>query len=238
MIKKIFDFFFSIFVLILLLPVFMVFLIIVFLHDFSNPIYLAPRIGKNKKKFNCYKIRTMVKNADKSGVFSTSDSDNRITKIGAFLRKTKIDELLQLINVIKFEMSVVGPRPNVEEDVKKYTNFENNILSVRPGITDFSSIVFSDEGEILKNSLNPDKDYNLLIRPWKSRLALLYIENQNFLLDVWIIILTVINFLKRDYALYLISKCVSKFRNVEDDLVEIILRKKKLKPHLPPGINA
>ena len=79
----------------------------------------------------------MVKNADKSGVFSTSDSDNRITKIGAFLRKTKIDELLQLINVIKFEMSIVGPRPNVEEDVKKYTNLENNILSVRPGILIF-----------------------------------------------------------------------------------------------------
>ena len=237
MINKIFDFFFSIFVLIIFLPVLIVFLLIVFLQDFSNPIYSAPRIGKNKKKFNCYKIRTMVKNADKSGVFSTSDSDNRITKIGAFLRKTKIDELLQLINVIKFEMSIVGPRPNVEEDVKKYTNLENNILSVRPGITDFSSIVFSDEGEILKNSLNPDKDYNLLIRPWKSRLALLYIENQNFLLDLWIIILTVINFLRRDYSLYLISKYVSKFRNVEDGLVEIILRKNRLKPSLPPGAN-
>ena len=81
MIKKIFDFFFSIFVLIIFLPVLIVFLLIVFLQDFSNPIYSAPRIGKNKKKFNCYKIRTMVKNADKSGVFSTSDSDNRITKL-------------------------------------------------------------------------------------------------------------------------------------------------------------
>lgn len=237
MIKKIFDISLSLIVLLLVFPILLLLLLIVFLQDFSNPIYSAVRIGKNKKKFNCYKIRSMVNNADKSGIFSTSDEDKRITKIGKFIRKTKIDELLQLINVLKFDMTLVGPRPNVEEDVKLYTKLENKILLVRPGITDFASIVFSDEGAILKNSKKPDEDYNLLIRPWKSRLALAYIENQNFYLDLWIIILTIINFIKRDYALYLISKTIKNFKNIEKELTEIILRNQKLKPHFPPGIK-
>jgi lipopolysaccharide/colanic/teichoic acid biosynthesis glycosyltransferase len=105
------------------------------------------------------------------GVDSTSSSDNRITPIGKIVRKFKLDELPQLFHVLTGKMSLVGPRPNVWNDVKIYTKEEKELLSIKPGITDFSSIIFSDEGDILSNYKNPDLKYNQLIRPWKSRLG-------------------------------------------------------------------
>jgi lipopolysaccharide/colanic/teichoic acid biosynthesis glycosyltransferase len=178
----------------------------------------------------------MVNNADKSGVNSTSDNDKRITKLGNFLRKYKIDEIMQIINVIKNDMSFVGPRPNVESDVNLYSEEEEKLLAVKPGITDFSSIVFSDEGEILSRSINPDYDYNRLIRPWKSKLGLLYIKKNNFFLDIILLFLTFFNLINRNKTLKIISLILKKL-NADKELFEIVLRKDTLKPSNAPGFN-
>ena len=145
------------------------------------------------------KLRSMIINADKNKVDSTSSNDPRITKIGKFIRKFKLDELTQLYNVFIGEMSIVGPRPNVRRETKIYTSVEKKLLRIKPGITDFASIVFSDESEILKNVDDPDITYNQLIRPWKSRLGLFYIKKQSLILDITIIFLTILNSFSRKF---------------------------------------
>ena len=132
----------------------------------------------------------MVVNAEKLGGPSTADDDPRITKIGRFLRKYKLDELPQLINVLKGEMSVVGPRPEVPMEVETYNNEEKIILTVKPGITDYASLTFHNEGEILKGSSDPHQTYREKIRPEKLRLGLKYVDNQSFWVDMNIIIQT------------------------------------------------
>ena len=178
MTKNLTDFFLSLLIIILIAPFLFIVLFLVYLQDFNSPFYVAKRVGRGGKLFKMYKIRSMIVGADLTGVDSTSSDDQRITKIGHFIRKFKVDELSQLINVILGNMSLVGPRPNVLRETNLYTTEEKLIPTIKPGITDFSSIVFSDEGEILEGSDDPDLDYNQLIRPWKSRLALIYV-NQN-----------------------------------------------------------
>ncbi len=234
MIKRTSDIILSLVLLVLLSPIILFLSILIFVQDFHSPFYISNRIGKNKKKFKLYKFRSMIVNADKSGVNSTSDNDKRITKLGNFLRKYKIDEIMQLLNVIKNEMSFVGPRPNVETDVKLYSLEEEKLLSVKPGITDFSSIVFSDEGEILSSSKNPDYDYNRLIRPWKSRLGLIYVKKKNFFLDLTILFLTFLNLFNRIKTLSIINSILKKIDN-NTELHNIILRKQDLKPSIAPG---
>jgi len=175
----------------------------------------------------------MTINADKTGVASTASDDNRITPIGRIIRKFKFDELSQLINVLNGSMSLVGPRPQVEKDVKLYTEKEKELLKVKPGITDYSSIIFSDEGNILEGSSDPDMDYNLLIRPWKSRLGLFYINNQTFFLDLKLIFFTIISFISRQFVLKIISKSIER-KNAEKDLVLVSLRNDELIPASPP----
>ena len=135
-------------------------MILIWIHDFHSPFYIAPRVGKSGQVFNMVKLRSMVVHADKTGVDSTSSSDPRITPIGHIVRKFKLDEFTQLWNVLKGDMSLVGPRPNVKRETDLYTRVEKGLLSVCPGITDFSSIVFSDENEMLRDSKDPDIDYN------------------------------------------------------------------------------
>ena len=224
MLKILIDKLFSILILFFFLPIILIFLILVFFQDFSNPIYISTRVGKNFRNFKLLKIRSMISNADKSGVSSTSNNDSRITSIGKIIRKFKMDEILQLINVIRGEMSLVGPRPQILSEVKMYSDFEKNLLSIKPGITDFSSIIFSDEGDILKNSSDPNKDYNKLIRPWKSKLGVFYINNSNILIDLQLIILTVLSILNRDFALKMISKLLKKL-NADTELVVVAKRK-------------
>ena len=175
MLKRTFDIFFSSIGLIFLSPIFLIFILMIFLQDFSNPFYRAPRVGKNGKIFTMVKLRSMIINADKNKVDSTASDDMRITRVGMMIRAYKLDELTQLINVLKGDMSLVGPRPNVQRDVDLYSETEKRLLSVKTGITDFSSIIFSDEGDILSGLDDPDIAYNQLIRPWKSRLGILYI---------------------------------------------------------------
>jgi len=214
----------------LLIPV----LFLVWLQDRHSPFYLAPRVGKNGKTFRIVKARSMVVRADKSGVDSTAADDPRITPIGKFIRRFKIDELTQLINVFKGEMSLVGPRPNVTRDVALYTEEEKKILSIKPGITDLSSIVFADEGEILEGKRDPDLAYNQLIRPWKSRLCLFYLDHQSVWLDLQLVFLTAVTIFARPLALKGIHAILRRLK-ADPELQKIVLREQALTPHPPPG---
>ena len=224
----------SFFGLLVSAPILLPVIFLVWIQDLKSPFYIAPRVGKGRKIFQMVKLRSMVVSADKSGVDSTASDDKRITWIGHLIRKIKLDEITQLWNVMIGNMSLVGPRPNVERDVAIYTDEELDLLNVRPGITDFSSIVFSDEGSILEGSEDPDLDYNQLIRPWKSRLGLFYIEHQSILIDVQLIYLTIISIISRDKALIEISKTLDKLY-ADEKLVKIVKRDSGLTPYPPPG---
>lgn len=234
--KRVFDFCISGFALILLSPLLVIISLLIFLQDFHNPFYIAPRVGKGEKQFKMYKFRSMVVNADASGVDSTSTNDSRITPIGHFVRKFKLDEISQLFNVFLGDMSLVGPRPNVKRETDLYTKVEKKLLSVKPGITDFSSIVFADENEILKASKDPDIDYNQLIRPWKSRLGLLYIEKFGLFVDLKLLFLTAKTILNREEALKGVAHLLEEL-NASKKLIQIAKRKKPLIPTPPPGSN-
>jgi len=187
--------------------------------------------------FRMVKLRSMAANADESEVDSTSANDSRITPVGHFIRRYKLDELTQLWNVLIGNMSLVGPRPNVERETRLYTAEERRLLTVRPGITDYASIVFSDEGAILKDEPDPDLSYNQLIRPWKSRLSLFYIDNRNLLLAVKLIYLTALSMFSRQRALQGVAADLKK-RGAPRDMVRVALRTEKLMPHPPPGADA
>ena len=234
--KRIFDIVVSLFGLLFISPILLVFMYLIYRQDKHSPFYIAPRVGKNEKIFNIIKLRSMSISADKNGVNSTSLNDARITPVGHKIRKYKLDEFTQLWNVLIGDMSLVGPRPNVLVDTNLYTKVERKLLTVRPGITDFSSIVFSDEGQILKGKNNPDLTYNQLIRPWKSRLGLIYIKNQTILLDINIIVFTIIGFLKRETSLNWVSNQI-RILNAEENLIKVVKRKDKLYQFPPPGMN-
>ena len=234
MIKRVFDVIFSLLGLVLLSPIMIPVMVMVWLQDFHSPFYIAPRVGKNGVLFNMVKLRSMVINADKSGVDSTSSNDSRITPVGHFIRRCKLDELSQLWNVLIGDMSLVGPRPNVKRETDLYTDIEKTILLIKPGITDFSSIVFSDENDILKDSKDPDLDYNRLIRPWKSRLCMVYAKNQSLFLDLMLIVLTIITLFSRSVALSGVAKLLTIY-NTEEKLIMVAVRKSPLKPFPPPG---
>jgi lipopolysaccharide/colanic/teichoic acid biosynthesis glycosyltransferase len=150
-------------------------------------LYRGTRVGMNGEHFHMLKFRTMVVDADKIGGSSTPEDDPRVTPIGKTLRRYKLDELPQLINVLKGDMSFVGPRPQVQWAVDLYTPEERRILEVRPGITDEASLRFSNEAEILKGSKDPDRDYIEKIHPEKMRLSLEYVRNRSFSGDLSII---------------------------------------------------
>ena len=232
--KRVFDFTASFLGLIILSPLFLVVLFLIWITDFGNPFYVASRIGRDGCPFKMYKFRSMIVNADKTGVDSTSSNDMRITRIGKFIRRFKLDELSQLINVLIGDMSLVGPRPNVKRETDLYTIEEKKLLQVKPGITDISSIVFSDEGEILSNSSDPDIDYNQLIRPGKGYLGIFYVENKSFILDIKLIFVTLISILNRNVALKYVSTILKK-HNASEFLIKIAQRKEKLVPSPPPG---
>lgn len=172
--------------------------------------------------------------ADKTGVDSTSSNDNRITAVGRFIRRYKLDELTQLWNLFKGDMSLVGPRPNVKRETDLYTPVERKLLEVKPGITDISSVVFSDEGDILKDQVDPDIAYNQLIRPGKSTLGLLYIENQSLRLDIKLCLITIIAILSREKAVAEIQKILQQI-NVPEDVRLLAQRNQPLVPRPPPG---
>lgn len=188
--KRTFDLIISYIALSLLSPFLIAVAVRIKREDGGSIFYRGERVGLNGKPFKILKFRTMVVNADKIGGPSTAEDDPRITKVGKTLRKYKIDELPQLINVAKGEMSLVGPRPEITSEVETYSEKEKRILCVRPGITDWASIEFRNEGDILKGSLDPHEAYRQKIKPEKIKLALKYVNSVSFKTDISIIVKT------------------------------------------------
>ena len=193
MTKRIFDIIFSLFGIVITFPIW---ILAVFLikKDSPGPVfYIAKRIGKGGVPFRMYKFRTMVNNADKIGGPSTPGDDIRLTKTGKFLKRFQIDELPQLINILKGDMSFVGPRPEVKMYVDMMTEEEKNvILSVKPGITDYASLWNFSEWKVLSGSMDPERDYLEKIRPKKIRLQIKYVKERNFWIDIKIILKTIL----------------------------------------------
>jgi lipopolysaccharide/colanic/teichoic acid biosynthesis glycosyltransferase len=237
MIKRLFDIVASLAGLLVASPVLLPVMVLVWWQDKHSPFYIAPRVARDEGVFHMVKLRSMIINADKSGVDSTSAADRRITPVGHFIRRYKLDELTQLWNVLKGDMSLVGPRPNVKRETDLYTSEEKTLLTVRPGITDIASIVFADEGDILKDSKDPDLDYNQLIRPWKSRLGILYVEHRSLWLDIRLVFLTALAIVSRERALTGVGRILTELD--ADPLVRrVAARTEKLTPYPPPGADA
>ena len=195
--KRLFDIVFSLLGLMLTTPILLILAILIKREDGGPVFYRGVRVGRHGKLFRIFKFRTMVVNAEKIGGSSTADDDPRITRIGKFIRKHKLDELPQLINVLKGEMSFVGPRHEVQHYVNMYTNEEKAILNVKPGITDWASMWNSDEGAILAGSTDAEKTYMEKIRPEKIRLQLKYVRKRSFFVDLKIIFQTLFKLVKR-----------------------------------------
>jgi lipopolysaccharide/colanic/teichoic acid biosynthesis glycosyltransferase len=192
MLRRCFDILVSASGILLLLPVFIVIGIAVRLTSPGAAIFRQERVGRQFRSFKIYKFRTMVNDAPSLGGPITFGRDPRITWIGALLRKTKIDELPQLLNVLRGDMSLVGPRPENPEYVELYRNDYKEVLTVRPGITDLASIRFRDEAEILGHAQDPEREYVERVLPEKIRLAKEYIQRSSFVFDVLIIAKTLL----------------------------------------------
>ena len=189
--KRLFDMLFSLALIVVLLPVGIVVSIWIVLDDFGSPFFVQQRVGLGGKNFGLLKFRSMRKNAESKGQLTVGMKDNRITRSGYFIRKYKIDELPQLVNVFLGEMSVVGPRPEVPKYVSLYNEEQQNVLRIKPGITDFASIEYVRENELLSASSNPEKTYIEEIMPAKLELNLKYLREQSFLTDMKIILQTI-----------------------------------------------
>lgn len=195
--KRFFDFTISSIALLLLSPLFLIISVLIITDSKGSIFYKQIRVGKNNTDFKLFKFRTMHANAEKKGLITVGNRDSRITKIGYYLRKYKIDELPQLINVFKGEMSLVGPRPEVRKYVDLYTTEQKKVLNAKPGITDYASIEYSNENEILAQAENPDQKYIEEIMPHKLNLNLKYINEMNFITDLKIILQTIFKIISR-----------------------------------------
>ena len=188
--KRIFDILVSTMGVVVASPVLLLCAMAIKLDSKGPVFYRGERIGWNGKPFFIYKFRSMIDNAEKLGASSTNDTDVRITRVGRYIRKFKLDEVSQLINVLKGDMSIVGPRPQVKWAVDLFTDEEKKILRLRPGLTDWASIRFNNEEEIIGNSgySNADEAYMELIHPGKMQLQLKYLQERSFLTDLRIIL--------------------------------------------------
>lgn len=191
MAKRLFDIIASFLGLIILTPFLFIFSILVLVSSRGGIFYRQARVGKNGKDFRVLKFRTMKINSDQKGLLTIGGKDPRITGIGYFLRKYKIDELPQLINVFIGEMSLVGPRPEVRKYVELYTPEQLQVLNIRPGITDYASIEYSNENDLLAKSADPEKTYIEEVMPAKLKLNMKYIEEKSFGTDLKIIFRTI-----------------------------------------------
>jgi lipopolysaccharide/colanic/teichoic acid biosynthesis glycosyltransferase len=188
--KRFFDVTFAAVGLVVLLPLFVIVAILIKLTSPGPVFFRQARVGRNLKPFRIYKFRTMTADSPNLGPSITAQSDSRVTRVGKFLRKTKIDELPQIINVLVGEMSFVGPRPEVEEYVRRYPDMFEKILVNRPGITDLASIEFRNESELLRDASNIEEQYVREILPVKLRYNLEYLEKQSLKYDILLILRT------------------------------------------------
>ncbi len=190
MIKRLFDILASLLGLLILSPILIIIAILIKIDSKGGVFYRQVRVGKNERDFRIYKFRTMRLNADRLGLLTVGGKDPRVTSIGYYLRKYKLDELPQLINVLIGQMSFVGPRPEVRQYVDLYTQEQRKVLEVRPGITDLASIAFRNENELLAKQDDPDKYYIEVIMPEKIRINLQYIAQKTFWTDITVIFKT------------------------------------------------
>lgn len=193
-------------------------LFFVWLQDRRNPLYVPRRIGLHGKPFPVFKLRTMIVGADRTGVDTTVKGDDRLLPMAETFRRYKLDELPQLWNVILGDMSLVGPRPNVIREVEKYTADERRLLSVKPGLTDFSSIVFADLGDRLAGQADANRAYETMIRPLKSRLGLFYVDNHTLAMDVMLVVATAVAILDRASATRMIRPLLARTAEGRDIL--------------------
>jgi len=190
MIKRLFDIVMALLGLIILSPLFIVIALIIFFSSGSPVFYSQKRVGKKHRIFKLFKFRTMLPGTDNQSLLTTGLSDKRITNEGKKLRKYKLDELPQLWNVLRGEMSIVGPRPEVEKYVKLYNEEQQHVLTVKPGLTDKASLAYFNENEILEKFPDPEIAYIQMIMPEKLKLNLEYIKEQSFWNDLKIIMKT------------------------------------------------
>ena len=193
---RFFDFILSLVGLVVLAPIFIVLAIWIKIDSKGPVFYKQVRVGQNGIDFGLFKFRSMVVDADKKGLITVGGRDPRITRSGYFIRKYKLDELPQLINVLVGDMSLVGPRPEVRKYVDLYTDEQQKVLSVKPGITDYASIEYMDENEILGKSSDPEKTYIEEIMPEKIKYNMKYISNKNLFEYFKIILLTVLKIVR------------------------------------------
>jgi lipopolysaccharide/colanic/teichoic acid biosynthesis glycosyltransferase len=215
-------------------PLILVCAIAVFLSDGRNPFYVSMRIGRGALPFRLFKIRTMVVGASLTGTDTTVTNDPRLLAVGRVVRATKLDELPQLWNVLLGEMSFVGPRPNVSREVARYTDAERGLLIVRPGITDFASIVFADLADAIPTGVEANLGYNQFVRPWKSRLGLHYVDHASLAMDLRLLLGTFVNFFARRRALEQVSSLLRR-TGASSELCAIALRQAPLQVAVPPG---
>ena len=188
--KRFLDVILSVLVLIILSPLFIIIAIIITCESRGGVIYSQTRVGRYNKDFKLLKFRTMYTGSDQKGLITVGEHDARITPFGYFLRKSKMDEFPQLLNIIKGDMSIVGPRPEVRHYVDMYTEEQLKVLSVRPGLTDFASLVYIDENKLLENQEDPEEFYIKEMMPRKLELNLKYIEQQSVKTDTILIFKT------------------------------------------------
>ncbi len=193
--KRFIDIIISVLVILIGLPFAFVIAVIILVDSPGSIFFVQNRVGRNNVDFSLLKFRTMHTNADKSGLL-TVGSDSRITRVGKFLRKFKIDEFPQFVNILKGDMSIVGPRPEVRKYVEMYSPEQMKVLSVRPGLTDYASIKYVNENEILANSDNPELTYIQNVMPDKLSLNIMYIENMSLTEDFKIIFKTILAIFK------------------------------------------
>lgn len=187
---------FSIIGLVLFLPLLLILALLVKLTSKGPVLYRQRRVGLHGREFEVYKFRSMYTNAEQKGLLTVGGKDNRITRVGYYLRRYKLDELPQLLNVLKGDMSLVGPRPEVKRYVALYNEEQKRVLSVRPGVTDYASIAFRNENEILGRAANPEEMYIKEIMPRKIELNFLYIDNRNVKNYLSIIFKTIVTSIK------------------------------------------
>lgn len=196
--KRLFDIVTALIVLTIGFPFGLLIALCIFVDSRGKVIYKQSRVGRNNVDFQLYKFRTMCTEADKGSQITIGANDARITHIGAFLRKFKIDEFPQFLNILKGEMSVVGPRPEVRKYVEMYTPEQMRVLSVRPGLTDYASIRYVNENELLAKSENPEQTYIQEIMPDKLALNLQYIEEQSIWVDMKIMWQTLLAIVRKN----------------------------------------
>jgi lipopolysaccharide/colanic/teichoic acid biosynthesis glycosyltransferase len=223
--------------LLLLVPVLAAIAAAVWVEDRGSPWYRGTRVGRGGREFRLLKFRCTRPDAGKRGINSTASGGAHITRVGRWLCATKLDELPQLWNVLRGDMSLVGPRPQVPEEAALYTPEELSMLNVRPGITDVASIVFADEAEILAGSADPDLLYNQIIRPWKSRLALLYVDHGSWTADFGILAWTAAALISRRWALDRVGRLLGAW-GAGQPLLRMAGRTVPLVAYPPPGARA